>query len=195
MRAKRAAGLLLAAGLALAGCTGQSAVAQGSGRDDTRYVGGDGSVTRVAPAERAPAPALSGETVDGAPLDLADLRGQVVVLNVWASWCGPCRAEAPALERVAGELRSRGVRFVGLNTRDNPVAAEGFERSYDISYPSLRDDDGRLQLAFRDTLPPAAIPSTLVLDRQGRVAARHLGPVTLPRLRALIEPVVAEPAP
>jgi thiol-disulfide isomerase/thioredoxin len=188
---------LVAAGCASpSGAGGGSAAAGdrqqgGASADGTGYVGGDGSVTVVPAAERVAAPALSGPRLGGGEVSLAELRGNVVVLNVWGSWCPPCRAEAPTLERVAADLRPEGVRFLGINVRDNDDAARAFEREYDISYPSLVDRDNRALLQFRDTLPPTAIPSTIVVDQQGRVAARALGPVTEQRLRGMIDAVLS----
>lgn len=195
-----AAGAVLA--LLAAGCSSASGAGGGSAgagdreqggaaADSTGYVGGDGSVTVVPEAERAAAPTLQGPRLGGGEVSLAELRGNVVVVNVWGSWCPPCRAEAPTLQRVAADLRPQGVRFLGINVRDNDDSALAFEREYDISYPSLVDRDNRALLSFRDTLPPTAIPSTLVVDRQGRVAARALGPVTEERLRGMIDAVLA----
>ena len=190
----RPAALALASVLALAGCTGDSSrpMAAPAG-GDAGYVAGDGSITRLAAADREPAPAVEGTTLDGATLRLADFRGDVVVVNVWASWCGPCREETPALEQVWDERRGEGVQFVGINTKDDPPPARAFVRSYGVSYPSLTDPDGSLLLAFRETLPPNEVPSTLVLDRQGRVAARVLSKVSAATLSDLLDDVAAEP--
>ena len=111
------------------------------------------------------------------------------MLNVWASWCAPCRAEAPVLETVWRQVEGEGVQFVGLDTRDTEAAALAFLDAYDVTYPNVIDADGRLQLLFSDTLPPQAIPSTLVVDREGRVAGRIIGRVTEATLTALIEDV------
>jgi len=184
-----AAGLLL---LALAGCTGTEAVAQNRGNGDQQYVAGDGTIDQLPPAERGAPPRLVGRTLSGRRLDLIDLRGHVVVLNVWGSWCAPCRAEAPALQRVYADLHSRGVDFLGIDTVDTDAAARAFQRRFGITFPSVSDPDGRLLLAFRGQLNPRAIPTTLVLDRSGRVAARALKPVTESELRGLIRPVLAE---
>ena len=108
-------------------------------------------------------------------------------MNVWASWCAPCRAEAPALASLADEFDGRGVQFVGLDTRDSDVSARAFVDRFEIPYPNVIDRDGRLQLLFADTLPPQAIPSTLLIDPEGRVAARALGKVTQSSLRGIIE--------
>ena len=158
----------------------------------TGFVSGDGSVTILDPAQRQLAPEAVGVDLNGDPLKLSDFAGQVVVLNVWASWCAPCRAEAGALEEVALEFDGKGVQFIGLNTRDSQAAAQAFTRNFGVTYPSLVDTDGRIQLLFNDSLPPQAIPSTIVIDRQGRVAARALGTVTSATLRAMIEPLLQE---
>ena len=159
---------------------------------DAGFVAGDGSIVVLPVAERQPAPALIGPTLEGGTFDLGMIKGQVVVLNVWASWCAPCRAEAPALEAAWLKFAGQDVQFIGLNTRDSPKSAEAFVNRFKVTYPSLIDTDGQLQLLFRDTLPPQAIPSTLIIDRQGRVAARALGTVSESSLRALIEPLLEE---
>ncbi len=179
---------LLATTMLLAGC-GSSA---SEGGTDSGFVAGDGSLVVLAEAKRPAAPALSGQTLDGQTLDLADHLGEVVVLNVWASWCAPCRAEAPTLAAVSRDLAGQGVQFVGLDTRDSDVSARGFVSAFDVGYPNVIDRDGRLQLLFSDSLPPQAIPSTLVIDRHGRVAARALGRVSESSLRGMIEPLLAE---
>ena len=160
----------------------------------TGFVAGDGSIVVLEPEQRQAAPSISGPTLEGGAYATADHLGEVQVLNVWASWCAPCRAEAPDLVEVAGEYADRGVQFVGLNTRDSDVAAKAFVERFAITYPNLVDADGRLQLAFRDTLPPQAIPSTVVLDRQGRVAARILGVASASSLRGVLDTVLGEPA-
>ncbi|MGH3342244.1 MAG: TlpA family protein disulfide reductase [Carbonactinosporaceae bacterium] len=193
------AGVLLAAPAGgLAGCSpatsAGSPAGSAAGGGESRYVSGDGSVRYIPSAQRRPAPDVSATTLEGDRLVLSDHRGKVLVLNVWASWCPPCRAEAPALDQVSQEVRSQGVRFVGINTRDTRANARAFERRFAISYPSLFDESGRIILAFRGQLPPQAIPSTLVLDRQGRVAARALRPLTVGGLRDLLAPVLEEPS-
>lgn len=182
------AAVVAAAALA-AGCSGQSSVAADTG---TGYVAGDGSAVVLPEAERAPAPELSGPTLEGGTWSLADQLGDVVVLNVWASWCAPCRAEAPTFAEVSAATSGQGVQFVGLNTRDTDAAARAFVTRYGLAYPNLVDDDGSLQLQFRDTLPPQAIPSTVFIDAQGRVAARVLGEVDRARLQGIIDSLVAE---
>jgi peroxiredoxin len=171
--------LLLPVTVALlaAGCSGNGAPDQSTG-GDVRYVSGSG-VTTIPPGERKAAPELTGKTLDGEPLDLADYKGKVVVLNVWGSWCPPCRKEAPDLVEASKALERRGVAVVGINTRDATVEpAQAFVRRYKVPYPSVFDPNGEQLLGFRSIVPPSAIPSTIVIDAEGRVAAMILGPVT-----------------
>ena len=176
--------------LALTGCSsGSSSEATG-----TSFVAGDGSIVLLDPAERVAAPNLVGMTLNGQQLSSAGLAGDVLVVNVWASWCAPCRSEAPSLERLSKEFADQGVSFIGLNTRDSDTSARSFVERFGITYPNVIDRDGVLQLGFRESLPPRAIPSTLVIDRSGRVAARVLGAVSESSLRGVIEAVADEKA-
>jgi len=181
-------------GVLAAGCAEQVDAGDpvGGSVAEQGYVSGDGTTTIVAESERKPAPDLTGTTLDGQPFALSDHLGEVVVLNVWASWCAPCRAEAEDMQAVAAETEDKGVQFVGLNTRDSQAAADAFVDRFGLTYPSVVDTDGSRQLLFHETLPPAAIPSTLVIDRQGRVAGRAIGEVDRSRLLGMIEPVLAE---
>lgn len=197
-----AAGLLvagLAACLVLAGCTQSSSAgdrvspaASDSAGSELGYTSPDGATTILAPADREALAGLAGETLDGGQFDIADQLGSVVVLNVWASWCPPCRAESPDLAKVSRDLADEGVSFVGLNLKDSRTAAQAFVSKVGIDYPSLFDPDGTKLLALSGALPPTSLPATLVIDREGRVAARALGAVDESRLRGLIEPVLAE---
>ncbi|GGQ31150.1 MULTISPECIES: TlpA family protein disulfide reductase [Streptomyces] len=184
----------LTGALALTACTGaDGGKPTGSGGN---YVTGAKGVSTAAKGERTEAPKLDGETVDGKTLDTTALKGKVVVLNVWGSWCPPCRAEAPSFAKVSKELTDAGkdVVFVGVNVRDNSKQnAASFEETFGITYPSLYDPDGKLLLRFpKGSLNPNAIPSTLVLDREGRIAARTLAPLSEDQLRSMIDPVLAE---
>lgn len=188
------AGALIAVALLVAGCGG-SAEAEAGSVPEAGYVAGDGSIVLVPPSERVAAPDVVGPTLDGETFRLADHRGDVVVLNVWASWCAPCRAEAPTLAALSEELQAQGVTFVGLDTRDSDASARAFIDRFGIDYANVIDRDGQLQLLFSDTLPPQAIPSTLVIDREGRVAGRVLGKASESALRGMIEPILAESEP
>ena len=159
---------------------------------DTGFVSGDGSVTVLNPEAREMAPVIQGQDLDGQGISTADYPGEILVLNVWASWCAPCRAEASDLEEVAKEFQGKGVQLIGLNTRDSNASAKNFVNKYGVSFPSIVDTDGRLQLLFRETLPPQAIPSTIVIDQHGRVAARALGAVDSSTLGAIIDQLLLE---
>ncbi len=128
---------------------------------------------------------MSGASLTGAPLRLRDYRGRVVVLNFWASWCVPCRAEAPVLARLWRGYQSRGVQFAGVDVSDARTQAQAFERRFGIGYPSLYDPSARAELAFGRLIPPA-IPDTLVIDRNGDIAARVIGQVTYAGLKQLL---------
>lgn len=188
---RRAVVAALCAALIVIGASGCGSSDSSQGTD-SGFVAGDGSLVVLPVSERELAPELVGTTLDGEQFRLADHLGEVVVMNVWASWCAPCRAEAPALVSAAKDLGPKGVQFVGLDTRDSDTSARGFVSTFEIPYPNLIDRDGRLQLLFSDTLPPQAIPSTLVIDKEGRVAARALGRVSEASLRGIVEPLLAE---
>jgi thiol-disulfide isomerase/thioredoxin len=184
-RCGRAATWLLVASLALVACS--SASASGDG-----YVSGDGTVTTYQGAERRLAPALAGTTLAGQRLSLSGYRGKVVVLNFWGSWCPPCRLEGPFLQAMSAAYAPKGVQFVGVDIRDDPASARAFLQNIGSTYPNLFDGpDGLLVLQFSTVVPPQATPSTLVIDRQGRIAVRILGPTTEPRLVAILAPLVA----
>lgn len=185
-----AVGAVLVSGLA-AGCAGTSSA--GPAGSDNRFISGDGNIQEIKAGDRKVAPQASGDTLDGKQLKLSDLKGKVTVVNFWASWCAPCRGEAPSLEQVYTENKAKGVEFVGVGFKDSKDNAKAFERKFKVTYPSLFDQDGQITLAFRD-VPPNAIPSTLVLDRQGRVAARIVGSTTYSKLSPLVAKVAAEKA-
>jgi thiol-disulfide isomerase/thioredoxin len=176
----------------LAACSaGRGAVSTDSGTE--RFLVGDGVASYVrTEARKAPVDVAGDALVGGARVDVAALRGGPVVVNVWGSWCAPCKAEQPLLERVAADTRSRGVRFVGLDIREpGPTSPRRHVARFKVTYPSIYDPAGRLLPRF----PVAArtIPTTYVLDRAGRVAAYVYGGVDEQTLRALLDRVLAEP--
>jgi thiol-disulfide isomerase/thioredoxin len=175
---------------ALSACTGGSSLDTGG----KGYVSGDGTVTVVDAADRqSPLAEVAGDSVAGDAVALSELRGKVVVMPVWGSWCGPCRAEAPALAATARDLADDGVVFLGINTRDVARdSAERFERRWELPYDSLFDPDGDLLLAFHGTLSPSTIPSFVVIDEQGRIAGRILGEATTATLTGLVEEVLGK---
>lgn len=167
---------------------GAAALAGWTGSDDP------GAVTRMEypPAQRPPAPQLAGETLTGDPLDLADLQGDVVVLNIWASWCGPCRAEMPDLEEVHQATRELGVRFVGINIRDGRDRAVAFAASR-VTYPSIFDPTSAYAQGFTDPPAPLGPPATLVIDRDGKLAAYFYRVVGADELERAVTAVATEP--
>ena len=167
--------------LALSSCGGG-----GSSIAEESFVSGNGSVSYIKPSDRIAAPALSGMTLSGKNYTFN--VGQVAVANVWASWCAPCRAEAPTLAALSEKYTD--VAFMGILTRDNPVNAEAFARRFALPYPTLIDDS--VLIGFRKSLPANAIPSTVLIDKRGDVAARISGEVTFASLSELIEKVSAE---
>ena len=187
---------LMTAGAAVAALLVSACSSGGTsgGGGDTNFVMGEDGVATVKEGERAAAPDLSGKTIDGKQLDVSSYKGKIVVLNVWGSWCAPCRAEAPGFQKVYQDLKGKGVQFVGINTRDTSTAnALAFDKEYGVTYPSLYDPTGKLMLRFkRGTLNPQAIPSTLVLDRDGKIADRSLAALSEEKLRSMIDPVLAE---
>ncbi|MEU3556428.1 TlpA family protein disulfide reductase [Streptomyces fragilis] len=194
-RAQVGAAAAAVAALLLSACgsdgDGGASAAGGGG---TNFVTSTNGIATVAKGERRAAPRLQGETLDGGQLDTGDYKGDVVVLNVWGSWCAPCRAEAKNFVKVADETKDQGVRFVGINTRDTSTQpALAFEKEEGIEYPSLYDPTGRLLLRFeKGTLNPQAIPTTLVIDRDGKIAARAMQPLSEEKLREMLDPVLAE---
>jgi thiol-disulfide isomerase/thioredoxin len=173
--------LLVALVITLTGCGGG-----GTSSPEESFVSGDGSVTFIKIADRKIAPAITGLTLSGT--NYTYTKDKVAVVNVWASWCSPCRAEAPILVSLANKYTN--VAFIGILTRDNPANAEAFERRFKIPYPTVIDDS--ILIGFKGSLPANAIPSTVILDKNGRVAARISGVVTVASLTQLIERVIAE---
>lgn len=154
------------------------------------FVSGDGVVQVLAESERERPGSLEGDTLDGGRASLSDYAGRPLVINVWAQWCVPCREEAPELAEAARILAEDGVSVLGINTREtDTAAAAAFVREFDLPYPSILDEDGTALLAFAGSLPANAIPTTLVLDAQGRVAGRVLGEVSTSTLVDLVEEI------
>lgn len=156
-----------------------------------------GGKTRLfyAPKERGRVSGLRGESLlrPGHKIGLSDFRGQVVVLNIWGSWCGPCRAEADDLQAVQDQLGDRGVQVLGINVRDDRSSARDFVRNHGITFPSIFDPSGRSLLAL-DGFPRSTVPATIILDRQHRVAAIFLTEITKEGLLPEVGHIASEPA-
>lgn len=180
----------LSAALLLAACGTDTSDRYTSG--DSGYVPGDGVATEIPPADRGQPLEVVGTTYDQEDFSSSEHRGEVLVLNVWYASCPPCRKEAPDLQAIHEEYLEQGVAFLGVNVRDAAGPAQAFETSYGITYPSLPDPDAEIMYALRGQVAPNAVPSTLVVDREGRVAARISGAADPSVLRAMIDAVVAE---
>lgn len=185
----------LALVLGVSGCGGSDAssiAAQARSGDGKGYVSGDGSIEHLSAQKRSQPLTLSGTTLQGKPWKVADARDKVLVLNVWGQWCGPCVAEMPHLQSVWSQLSAAGkpVQFMGINYRDGVETARAFLTSNKITYPSLEDDGGAALLSLRGKANTT--PTTLVLDRKGRIAARVSGPVSATTLSGLILDVLGE---
>ncbi|WP_375165505.1 TlpA family protein disulfide reductase [Cellulomonas sp.] len=189
---RRAAAAVLGLAL-LAGCsaggdepgTPEDVVGQG-------YQSGDGSTTTWAAGDRTEPLVLAGTDYEGTAQDVTAWRGDVVVLNTWYAACPPCRAEAPDLVALAQDYADQGVHVLGINVRDAAGAAQAFQREFAIPYPSIADTDGAAVAALQGVVPVSAVPTTVVLDREGRVAARVLGLADGSTLRALVDELLAE---
>ena len=182
-----AVGLALPLGAVLAACGSDT-----SERYESGYVSGDGVATEIPPADRGDAVDITGTTYDGEEFSAADVRGEVLVLNVWYASCPPCRKEAPDLQAIHEDYSAQNVVMIGVNVRDDAGPAQAFEKTYGITYPSIPDEGAEIMYALRGQVAPNAVPSTLVIDRDGRVAARISGAIDPSVLRTMIDTVIDE---
>jgi peroxiredoxin len=148
------------------------------------------AVGQVIPAAQRPmAPDISGTTLTGQHLDTRSWRGHVIVVNFWGAWCAPCRREAPLLARVSRDTRVLGVRFLGIDIREDPFAGLAFEQHYSIPYPSISDPDGLIAAQF-GTDAPVATPSTYIIDARGRIAWAWFGATSYDQLELAVTEAV-----
>jgi thiol-disulfide isomerase/thioredoxin len=183
--------LLLIAGLAilaLAGCAGGNSVSQGDVAGAFGIQGGSGNVIDLT-SHHYPVGNVSGTTLTGTHLDLTSLRGKVVVVNFWGSWCAPCRDEEQGFSQVARDTASKGVAFVGIDIRDSRASALAFDRSYHVPYPSIFDANEALALQFPHAIP-ASTPTTIVIGRNGDILAKVTGGLEYTDLRTLVQHVL-----
>lgn len=188
---KRSMGVTVAAVAVLAlmtGCSGKIAT------DSTKggYISGNGAITKVPPAERKPAPKLSGKDLNGKPISSDQFKGKTLVVNVWGSWCPPCRKEAPELIKASRNLKPRGVEFLGIAIRESATASKAFTDRLRVPYPSISNPSGDLLVGFNSSLPTAAVPTTYVIDVRGRVAVRILDKVTAATLIDVVDDVLKD---
>ena len=186
---------LLLAALGLAGCaTGHDAVAQGG---QYQFVAPHGQkvITYDPPSARGALSSLAGDSLDqpGHRVGLTQFPGQVVLINLWGSWCGPCRTEVDDLEQLYRDSRDRGFTVLGIDLRDNRDAALDFARNHKLDYPLIYDEFGR-SLTALSGYPRNVVPSTILLDRKHRVAAVYLEPVRIAQLTPVVNRLLTEPA-
>ena len=192
---KRSLIAIVAVTLLLAGCTATDPLAEDyRNGTDKNYISGDGTITEVALADRGPAVDFEGVTDRGDEISSDDYRGEVLVLNFWYGACPPCRVEAPELEELNQQYEGKGVSFLGVNVRDQAETSATFATEFGLTYPSVVDvNDGNMLLAFAGTVAPNAVPTTLVIDREGRVTARILGLLEASSiLETLVDDALAE---
>jgi thiol-disulfide isomerase/thioredoxin len=197
-RAKRRRMVVLAAAV-LAGVlvtvvlvAGWTSFGGGGGNSGVSYVDGSTTAVLYAPGHRPVAPEFTASTLTGSRLSFSSYHGQVVLLNFWGSWCPPCRAEAPVLAAVATKYRPAGVTFLGVDERDTAAGAEAFERGFGLTYPSVSDPSSAIALDFTVRVPLAGTPTTLVVDRTGRIAGAVFGPVTYSELTTILVKVTGK---
>lgn len=187
--------LALGVGLGATACTSDpnSVAEQAKAGDQKGYVSGDGSVEQIAVADRGEPVKLAGDTIDGSTYDLTNAQDKVVVVNVWGSWCPPCVAEAADLQKVWLDVQAadKPVQFLGIDYREDPQRGQAFAQSATLTYPSLTDESGVQILNLQGKAP--TVPTTLVLDKEHRIAARVNGSVTDLTLAGLVDDVLAEP--
>ncbi|AMB59684.1 TlpA family protein disulfide reductase [Microterricola viridarii] len=178
----------------LAGCSNDPLAEQYREGSNKNYISGTGVVKEIALENRGEAIAFEAKDFAGETVSSEDFRGEVLVVNFWYASCAPCRAEAPTLEAVNKQFAGQGASLLGVNVRDQVDTARAFEETYGVTYSSVADiNDGSMQQAFGNEVPPNAVPTTLVLDQEGRVAARILGQIKDESiLRTLVRDTIAE---
>lgn len=185
--------LVASTAMSLMGCTQDPLARQFQAGVNKNYIAGDGTVTEFALEQRPGFQPWAGITESGFGLDSTALEGKVVVMNWWYAACAPCRAEAPDLVALYNEFNPQGVEFVGVNVRDSAATALAFDRNFGIEFPSVMDQlSGTVSVAFTGVVSAAAVPTTLVIDREGKISARILGRIDAGILSTLIETVLSE---
>jgi thiol-disulfide isomerase/thioredoxin len=175
---------------ALTACTGSNAVDQTAG-GDFRFVTLNPVGKTIPPASRKEAADFSGDLLDGGSYKLSEAAGKVVVVNFWASWCGPCQVESPQYDLMYRQNRAKGITFVGIDIKDDKSSAQSFVHDFKITYPIVYDEPGRTALQLGN-LPTGGLPITMVLDKQHRVAAVYAQKLSAGDLQPVLDRLVAE---
>lgn len=182
---------LVAGALALAGCTGTNAVDQTAG-GQFRFVASTKLGETYDAADRKTAGGFTGELLDGGQISLAQQAGKVVVINFWATWCGPCKVETPQFDAVYRDYKAKGVQFIGIDTKNSPKSlAQAFVKDNDITYPIVFDQQGETALAL-GKIPALSLPFTVIVDKQQRIAAVYLSRLSAADLEPVLDRLIAE---
>jgi len=190
---KRAALAVITALVAVFVASWLSACSSAGSSDTYRFTSATQLGKVVPAADRKPAGRFTGTLIDGGTIGLGDLHGKVAVLNFWASWCAPCRIESPQLDLVYRRMKSRGVEFIGVDTKDAKSNAQAFVRDFHISYPIVFDEQGEIAVRLGN-LPARGLPFTVLLDKFGHVAAVYVGELTAKDLQGPLDELRAETA-
>ena len=193
-RSTRAAAVAALFVVLVSGCTADTTKTSGQPADvtDQGYLSGDGTTQTWPEADRGEAVTLTGTDYEGEAIDTSAWLGNVIVLNTWYAACPPCRKEAPDLVALANDYEDQGVRVLGINRTDAKGTAQAFQREFSVPYPSIEDTDGAAIAELAAVVPVQAVPTTVVLDQQGRVAARIVGLAEGPTLRTIVDDVLAD---
>lgn len=191
MRLRRSLALVaVAAVLLVAGCSGKNAVDQTAG-SQFRFVSGTGLGKTYPLSERKPAGGFTGGLLNGGTISLSQDAGKVVVVNFWATWCGPCTTETPQFDAVYRANKAKSIDFIGIDTKDNRDSAQAFVKDNDISYPIVFDEQGETALRL-GKIPALSLPFTVLIDKHQRVAAVYLSRVTAADLQPVLDRLSAE---
>lgn len=180
----------------VSGCAAETTKYSGQPADvtDQGYLSGDGTTQTWPVNDRGEVVTLTGTDYEGEAIDTSAWLGDVIVLNTWYAGCPPCRKEAPDLVALANDYEDKGVRVLGINRTDAKGTAQAFQREFSVPYPSLEDTDGTAIAELASVVPVQAVPTTVVLDQQGRVAARIVGLAEGSTLRTIVDDVLADTA-
>ena len=181
---------LLTGALALSACTGKNAVDQNAG-GQFRFVSGTSLGKTYAIADRKTAGNFTGQLLNGGTLSLSQDAGKVVVINFWATWCGPCTTETPQFDTVYRANKAKGVDFIGIDTKDIQNKAQAFVKDNQITYPIVFDEQSKTALQL-GRIPALSLPFTVLVDKHQRIAAVYLMTMSAKDLQPVLDKLLAE---
>lgn len=175
----------------LAGCSGGKDRVDQLSDTQYRYVSATPKGEVIAPADRKDAGNVTGQLLDGSQFSMAEHAGDVVFVNFWGSWCGPCTIETPELDKIYRANQARGVLFLGVAVKDVEDNTKAFVENNQISYPIIFDFNAKAALQLGN-IPMRGLPATVVLDKHGRVAAVFVGAILAGDIDPVLEKLLAE---